>query len=70
MRYDLVEKEFVWQKKRRRSADTGKKTDRRRKVVDGIIIQDFERRQEDNPEHNGPERRRGKDRRSGKDRRQ
>ena len=44
MRYNMDEKEFVWKKKRRRSQDTGKKKDRRKKVVDGIILQDFERR--------------------------
>ena len=53
VRHDIKEKEYMWQKKRRRSADTGKKTDRRRKVVDGIIIQDYERRTESDVPHDG-----------------
>ena len=68
MRYDMKEKEYIWQKKRRRSGDTGKMTDRRRKVANGIILEDFERRQKDDPEYQGLERRSGEDRRSGKDR--
>ena len=69
MRYAIEEKEYIWQKKRRRSADTGKSKDRRRKIVNGIIIQDYERRQKGDSEYKGPEKRNGKDRRSGKDRR-
>jgi pilus assembly protein CpaE len=44
--------------------------DRRRKMRDGIIIVDHDRRQNDNPDYNGPENRGGIDRRSGKKRRQ
>ena len=49
VRHDLEEKDYVWKKKRRRSADTGKSKDRRRKVVDGIIVQDYDRRLEESP---------------------
>jgi hypothetical protein len=44
--------------------------DRRRKMRDGIIIVDHDRRQNDNPDYKGPENRGGIDRRSGKKRRQ
>jgi len=44
-------------------------TDRRRKVRDGIIIQDHERRENDDSEHGAEEKRNGKERRSGKKRR-
>jgi len=70
MRYDMEEKEYIWQKKRRRSGDKGKTTDRRRKVANGVILEDFERRQKDDPEYQGLERRSGEDRRRGKDRRE
>jgi hypothetical protein len=43
--------------------------DRRRKLRDGIIIIDFDRRQNSDPHYSGPERRRGMERRSGLDRR-
>ena len=43
--------------------------DRRRKVRDGIIVKDFDRRQNNDPYYSGPERRNGMDRRSGMDRR-
>ncbi|UCD32415.1 MAG: hypothetical protein JSW04_07165 [Desulfobacterales bacterium] len=69
MRHELKKQTFVWQKKRRRSGDRGKRSDRRRKIKDGIIIQDYERRQEAEPQFKGPEKRSGEDRRSGKDRR-
>jgi len=49
--------------------DAGSK-DRRRKMRDGIIIVDHDRRQNDNPDYNGPEKRNGVDRRTGKERRQ
>ena len=44
--------------------------DRRRKMRDGIIIVDHDRRKDDNPDYNGPEKRNGIDRRTGKERRQ
>ena len=44
--------------------------DRRRKMRDGIIIVDHDRRQNDNPNYNGPEKRSGMDRRIEKERRQ
>ena len=69
VRHNFEEKDYVWKKKRRRSADTGKSKDRRRKVVDGIIVQDFERRLEPDAPYEGSEKRSGKDRRTGKDRR-
>ena len=46
-----------------------KSTDRRRKMRDGIIIVKYDRRQYDDANYSGPERRSGVDRRSGKDRR-
>jgi pilus assembly protein CpaE len=78
------EKIYVYQKKtlginkgRRRedkvqddSGSKQKSTDRRRKVRDGIIISDYDRRQNENTNYDGPERRTGVERRSGKDRRQ
>ena len=39
----------------------------REKVIDGIIVEDYDRRQKDDPNYNGPERRSGVDRRSGID---
>lgn len=69
VRHDIEQNEYVWKKKRRRSADTGKKTDRRQKVVDGIIVQDYERRLEPDAPYDGEEKRSAKDRRTGKDRR-
>jgi hypothetical protein len=45
--------------------------DRRRpKIRQGIILVDFDRRQQGDPNYSGPERRSGVERRSGKDRRQ
>lgn len=44
-------------------------SDRRRKLRDGIIIMDFDRRQNSDPNYSGPERRSGVERRSGLDRR-
>jgi len=41
--------------------------DRRKKVIDGIMVEDYDRRQKDDPNYNGPERRSGVDRRIGKD---
>lgn len=69
VRHDTEQKDYVWKKKRRRSADTGKSKDRRRKVVDGIIIQDYDRRLESDEPYDGECKRCGKDRRTGKDRR-
>ena len=43
--------------------------DRRRKVRDGIVLKDFDRRQNNDPYYSSPERRNGMDRRSGMDRR-
>ena len=46
------------------------RTDRRHeKVRDGIMLVDWERRQNNGPNYNGPEKRKRKDRRSGRDRR-
>lgn len=45
------------------------RSDRRRKIRDGIIIMDFDRRQNSDPHYSGPERRSGRERRSGLDRR-
>ena len=45
-------------------------SDRRRKLRDGIIIMNFDRRQNSDPNYGGPERRSGMERRSGLDRRQ
>jgi hypothetical protein len=69
VRYNIEEKEYTWKKKRRRSADTGKSKDRRQKVVDGIIIQDYERRLESEASYDSDENRCGEDRRKGKNRR-
>jgi CheY-like chemotaxis protein len=41
--------------------------DRRERVIDGIMIEDYDRRQKDDPNYNDPERRNGEDRRSVKD---
>ena len=64
MRRDL--KTYVWQKDIER-----RKKDRRKKVVNGIIIEDYDRRKEgkENSLYNCPERRNGENRRSGKNRR-
>jgi Flp pilus assembly CpaE family ATPase len=51
------------------SSSGAKSTDRRRTMRDGIIIVKYDRRQYDDPNYTGPERRIGVDRRSGKDRR-
>ena len=48
---------YVWQKIK----------DRREKVMDGVIIEDYDRRQKDDPNYNGLERRSGENRRSEKD---
>ena len=52
------------------SGSKGSSYDRRRKVKNGLIIVDFDRRQNNDPYYCGPERRSGIDRRSGMDRRQ
>ena len=64
MRRDL--KTYVWMKDIER-----RKKDRRKKVVDGIIIKDYDRRKEEEKDERyiGVGRRRSKDRRRGKDRR-
>ena len=41
--------------------------DRRGRVKDEIVVEDFDRRQKDDPDYKGPERRSGEDRRSVKD---
>jgi pilus assembly protein CpaE len=51
------------------SSSAVKSTDRRRTMRDGIIIVKYDRRQNHNPNYNGPEKRSGVDRRSGEDRR-
>jgi len=48
---------YVWQKIK----------DRREKVMDGIMLEDYDRRQKDDPNYNSLERRSGEDRRSEKD---
>jgi len=48
---------YVWQNNK----------DRRNRIMDRIMIEDYDRRQEDDPNYNGPERRGGEDRRSTKD---
>ena len=64
MRRDL--KIYVWMKDIER-----REKDRRKKVADGIMIKDYDRRKKkEKDERNiGVERRRSKDRRRGKDRR-
>ena len=60
--------------RRRRNSDMAQhdasSEDRRRKMRDGIIIVDHDRRENDNPDYNGPEKRSGIDRRTSKERRQ
>ena len=48
---------YVWQNNK----------DRRDSFINGTMIEDYDRRQEDDPNYNGPERRSGEDRRSAKD---
>ena len=63
--------------RRRRKGDIAKhdsgsreeSRDRRKKVRNGIILKDYDRRQKDDKNYNVPERRKGVERRSGKDRR-
>ncbi len=64
MRRDL--KTYVWMKDIER-----RKKDRRKKVVDGIIIKDYDRRKEEEKDERyiGVGRRRSEDRRRGKNRR-
>jgi len=64
MRRDL--KTYVWMKDIER-----RKKDRRKKVADGIILEDYDRRKEEekNEPYIGVKRRRSGDRRRGKDRR-
>lgn len=52
------------------SGSKGVSYERREKVGDGILLVDFDRRKNNDPYYNGPERRSGIDRRSGMDRRQ
>lgn len=52
------------------SGSKGVSYDRRGKVGDGILLVDFDRRQNNDPYYSGSERRSGIDRRSGMDRRQ
>jgi two-component system response regulator len=48
---------YIWQNSK----------DRREKIIDGIMVEDSDRRQKDDPNYKGPERRSGEDRRSVKD---
>jgi len=48
---------YVWQNNK----------DRRERIIDGIVVEDSDRRQKDDPNYKGPERRSGEDRRSIKD---
>jgi pilus assembly protein CpaE len=68
------QKEKLSINRRRRKSDTAQhdasSEDRRRKMRDGIIIVDHDRRQNDNPDYNGPEKRNGINRRTSKERRQ
>jgi hypothetical protein len=69
----IYEKKILHINRYRRRGDglpygTGSKevgTDRRRKVRDGIILKNFDRRQNNDPYYNGLKRRSGMDRRSG-----
>lgn len=73
----VYQNELLLINKRRRKGDVAqngsssvaKSTDRRRTMRDGIIIVKYDRRQFDDPNFTGPERRSGVDRRSRKDRR-
>lgn len=60
--------------RRRRNSDMAQhdasSEERRRKMRDGIIIVDHDRRENDNTDYNGPEKRSGIDRRTSKERRQ
>ncbi len=55
-------KTYIWGKNKEH-----REKDRRKKVIDGIMVEDYDRRQKDDPNYNGPERRSGLDRRGGKD---
>jgi len=73
----VYQNELLLINRRRRKGDAAqhgsgsgaKSTDRRRTMRDGIIIVKHDRRQYDDPNYTGPERRSGVDRRNGKDRR-
>jgi hypothetical protein len=63
MRHDM--KKYVWQKDYER-----RKEERRKKAVDGIMVEDFDRRKEEEvTPYEGTERRSGKDRRNQRERR-
>ena len=70
----IYQKEKMSINRRRRESDAAQhepsSNGRRRKMRDGIIIVDHDRRQNDNPDYNGPEKRSGIDRRNAKERRQ
>ena len=70
----IYQKDTLSINRRRRTSDLSRNDagskDRRRKMRDGIIIVDHDRRRNDNPDYKGPEKRSGIDRRSGKERRQ
>jgi len=70
----IYQKDSLSINRRRRQSDVAQhdagSKDRRRKMRDGIIIVGHDRRQNDNPDYNGPEKRSGIDRRSGKERRE
>jgi Flp pilus assembly CpaE family ATPase len=73
----VYQKKHLLIKKGRRKDDKGpydpdpkeKVPDRRRKIRDGIILKDYDRRQIEARDHGGPEKRSGVERRSGKERR-
>ncbi len=70
----IYQKDTLSINRRRRKSDMDQQDassrDRRRKMRDGIIIVGHDRRQKDNPNYNGPEKRSGIDRRIEKERRQ
>jgi pilus assembly protein CpaE len=78
MSTNVYQKKNIRINKRRRKGDMaqhgssskGENADRRRKARDGIIIVDYDRRQNDNTNYSGSEKRSGIKRRIGKDRRQ
>lgn len=51
-------KTYIWEKYK-----DHREKDRREKVIDGIVVEEYDRRQKDDPNYNGPERRSGVDRR-------
>jgi hypothetical protein len=78
METDVYQNKILYPNRYRRKGDgiaygsdsRGVSYDRREKVGDGILLVDFERRKNNDPDYSGSERRSGVDRRSGMDRRQ